>query len=414
MRKQVFWLTVAFVFTVPWEAAIRIGALGRGSRLLGLVAAVVWTISVLLRGRIRRLDAFVKAYFLFLLWNGLTVLWSIAPSTSFSGFLTYTQLFAMILILWDLIETERQIDTVLQAFVIGAYVSCASVVVNWLTAPPTNFPEHQRINALGFQTDGIALIIAVAIPAAWHLATGPSAEHRPKWMVVTNFAYLPAAVFAVILTGTRGAAIASIPTFLFIIWTLRRSGSRRRIVAWTMLIAGIMSVMIFAPRDMVDRITGSVTDVVAGDSLSGRRDIWLDSLQTFSENPLVGVGLDSHREASIYDKEAHNTILSILVESGLLGFLAISYVGVALLARVLQMKGWVGWYWRTQLSVIAIGSLSLSLEDSKALWIMATLAVTAAAAARTKPAIPAPERRMLPALHGSGRPPGEVRHPRDE
>lgn len=402
MRKQAFWLTIAFIFTVPWEAAIQLGAGSRGSRILGLVAALVWAMSVIVRGRLRRLDTFVKAYFLFLLWNGLTLLWSIAPGTSLTGFITYTQIFGMILILWDLFETEQQAEIALQAFVLGAYISCASVFINWLTAPSPNSPEHNRINALGFETDGIALITALAIPAAWYLATGPSSVNRTKLMITVNFVYLPAAVFAIILTGTRGAAIASVPTLIFILWSLRRSSSRRRFIAWTMLGLGVLGVMLFAPPEMIQRIGGSVADVLEGDSLSGRRDIWADSLETFAEHPIAGVGLDSHRESSIYDKEAHNTVLSILVESGIVGFVLFGSVAIALLTRLMQLDGWAGWYWRTQIAVIAIGSLSLSLEDSKAIWILSTLAVVTSVAIRNELIKPLPERSMLPSVWGAG------------
>lgn len=402
MRKQAFWLTIAFIFTVPWEAALQIGAGSRGSRVLGLVAALVWAMSVLIRGRLRRLDTFVKAYFMFLVWTGLTLLWSIAPGASFNGFITYTQIFGMILILWDLFETEKQVETALQAFVLGAYISCASIVVNWLTAPPPNSPEHHRINALGFETDGIALITAIAIPAAWYLATGPGSVTRRRLMIVINFAYVPAAVFAVILTGTRGAAVASVPTLVFILWSLRRSGSRRRFVAWTMVGLGILGVMLFAPPEMVQRIGGSVTDVLEGDSLSGRRDIWADSLETFAEHPIAGVGLDSHRAASLYDKEAHNTVISILVESGIIGFLLFGVTGIALLARLMQLSGWVGAYWKAQIAVVALGAMSLSLEDTKAVWILSMLAVCTAVAIRNELAKPLPDRSMLPSVWGAG------------
>ena len=75
-RRMASWLTIAFIFTVPWEAAIQVGNVGRVSRALGLVAAAVWAVSVVLRGRLRQPDAFVKAYFLFLVWNGLTLYWA--------------------------------------------------------------------------------------------------------------------------------------------------------------------------------------------------------------------------------------------------------------------------------------------------------------------------------------------------
>jgi len=69
MRRLAFWLTVGFIFTVPWEAAIQVGSIGRVSRALGLVAAAVWAVSVVTRGRLRQPDTFVKAYFLFLVWD---------------------------------------------------------------------------------------------------------------------------------------------------------------------------------------------------------------------------------------------------------------------------------------------------------------------------------------------------------
>ena len=52
MRKLAFWLTIGFIFTVPWEAAIHISAIGRVSRAFGLIAATVWALSVVLRGRL--------------------------------------------------------------------------------------------------------------------------------------------------------------------------------------------------------------------------------------------------------------------------------------------------------------------------------------------------------------------------
>ena len=398
MRKQAYWLTIAFIFTVPWESAIEFAGGSRGSRYLGLIVAGIWAISVILRGRIRRLEA----YFLFLLWNCLTLLWSIDPNSTVTGFITYTQIFGMILILWDLIETEKQVETALQALVLGAYITCTALFVNWLTNPTSSFAQHNRIDALGFHVDGVALVIAVAIPAAWHLATGPNATRLSKPMLAVNFAYLPVAVFAMILTGTRGAAVASFPTFLYILWTLRRSSSRRRLVAATILGLAVFAVIFYAPPEMMQRIGGSVTDIIGGDSLSGRREIWADSLETFAANPLVGVGLEAHVASSYYDKEAHNTLLSILVESGLIGFLAFGAVGMALLSRLLQFSGPTASYWWTQISVLFLGSMSLSIEESKPLWILCTLAVISAVAIRADLAKPPPERSMLPSVWGAG------------
>ena len=165
MRRAAYWAAVLFIFTIPWEVAIRVGAVGRISRAVGLMVAGLWALSVIMRGHGRPLDNFVKAYFLLVLWSGLTMFWTIDVHATLGGFITYVQILRMVLVVLDLFETERGVETALQAFVLGAYVSCVSIFVNWVNAPPTDFPEHQRITALGFEVDGIALIIAVALPA---------------------------------------------------------------------------------------------------------------------------------------------------------------------------------------------------------------------------------------------------------
>jgi hypothetical protein len=59
-------------------------------------------------------------------------------------------------------------------------------------------------------------------------------------------------------------------------------------------------------------------------------------------------------------------------------------------------------------AVLAIGAMSLSLEDSKSVWIMTSLAVASAAAARTQEArVPSESwaaRRIGAALRPSPRP----------
>lgn len=382
MRRIAFWLTLGFIFTIPWEAAIHIGAFGRLSKAVGVVTALMWVLSVITRGRIRPPDAFVKAYFLVIVWSGMTLFWSIDPTSTMKGFITYLQLFGMVYLLWDLIETERQVEACLQTYVIGAYVSCVSIFVNWMTAPPTKYPEHQRIKALGFEVDGIALIIALAVPVAWYLATGSNLGRRRPGLTTVNLVYVPVALFAMVLTGTRGASLASIPTALFVLWTLRHTPGKRRLLAWVAVAATVAAVAWYAPQEPLERITGSVSDVTTGDSLSGRTDIWQQGTQTFYDNAVTGVGLDAFRASNTFGKEAHNTALSVLVETGMVGFLFLGAAVLISLLYVWRRAGWMAWYWRTQLAALLLGSLSLSLEDSKSVWLFLTLAVVSATAAQ--------------------------------
>jgi O-antigen ligase len=175
---------------------------------------------------------------------------------------------------------------------------------------------------------------------------------------------------------------------LFVLWTLWRSTPRTRIAAAAAIGVAVLLVSTLAPPELLARI-GSAVNEFAGAGERGET-IWRRSLQVWNENPIVGVGLDAHRMAvpigfhitqgvahSTIGKEAHNTFISILVETGVVGFAIFMGIAVVILRSVARAARPVAFYWATQLSVIAIGAQTLSLEDSKAIWYFCGLAVAA-------------------------------------
>ncbi|MGH3065773.1 MAG: O-antigen ligase family protein [Gaiellaceae bacterium] len=395
MRALAYWLTIAFVFTVPWENAIKLGDLGRVSKPIGFAMALVWASSVVLRGRIRKPDTFQKAYFLLVVWSGLTFYWSVDTKASTGGFLTYTQLLVMLFVIWDLCDSESRIETALQAYVLGAYISSLSIVLEFLSAPEAKFPEHERLRGVGTEVDGIALIVAIAVPAAWYLAAGPTHLARTSGRRMLNFAYVPVGLFAVAITGTRGATLALVPAAIFVFWSLRRASPRHRLAALGTVVAAILVIVVYAPRGPLSRIESATTATELGSegsALSGRWGIWVASTHAFLERPLTGAGLDAHRAAVSRDlddvrtfkgveKEAHNTYISVLVETGIVGFLIFATLIATVVNRIRSLSGWRLWYWSAQASVLAIGAMSLSLEESKSVWVLLSLCVATSAVA---------------------------------
>ena len=187
--------------------------------------------------------------------------------------------------------------------------------------PVARFPAHDRINALGYQTDGIALIVAIAAPAAWYLATGPTWAKGSLALRLVNFAYIPVGMMGVALTGTRGATLASIPTALLILWSLRHASGRLRALALAAVVCAVVVVYHYAPRGQLDRISTATSATELGQqggALAGRWSIWTASIHVWEHHPIAGVGVDSHRAAvspaleqfKIYkspEKEAHNS-----------------------------------------------------------------------------------------------------------
>ena len=222
-------------------------------------------------------------------------------------------------------------------------------------------------------------------------------------MSVVNYLYLPLAAFALVLTGTRGATLASIPTAIFILWSLRHASAAKRVVALGAIAVGIVLIVKVAPPEMLNRIStaATLTDTFTkGDTNSGRADgwgadgggalddrwgLWTESLDAFRDRPIAGHGIDTVRSVIPTGKEAHNTYISVLVETGIIGFLLFGFVFFSVFMRIRHHSGWNVWYWFAQLSVLAIGAMSLSLEDNKSIWIFSSLAVASAAVTQVGP-----------------------------
>src|SRR5687767_6842175 len=279
VEKLAYRATLAFILTIPLENTLEVPGLGRVSRVMGLLSGLIWLSAVVRKGGMRRPHPFHGAFALFLVWGGLTLFWSVDPRASASGFITLVQIFGMLIIIWDLFRTRPQIEAALQSFVLGAGISAVAIIQNYATSPTPIFPAHERYTVGSFEVDGIALILALAIPAAWYLAI-----HHGKWsdrlpMRVVNFAYLPIAVFAMVLTGTRGAVVASIPSAIFVVWSIWKTTGRTRIFgAAAVILAGLLIAML-APPALLGRI-GSAVDNLAG---AGDRSetIWRRSLEVF-------------------------------------------------------------------------------------------------------------------------------------
>ncbi len=385
MRRMSYLLAVALLFAIPWENAVQIAGIGRISKLLGITVGVIWLISVLSRRRIRPVDKFHMLVVLYVVWSGLTLFWSIDARATMSGFMTNAQLLVMLLLIWDLFDSRRKIEVGLQAYVLGAFITAGSVTFDFFTSPAARFPLHTRFSGLGPQVDGVALIVAIAAPAAWYLAAGPNSTARTVVMRVINYMYLPLAFLALAFTGTRGAALASIPTLVLVLWSLTKATGRWRAVGVGTVLAATATIMWFAPPELLGRIGSAVTERGTEGSLGGRWGLWMESISAFAERPVAGVGLEAHRAAIPTGKEAHNMYISVLTETGLVGFLFFMGVIGTVIASVLRHQGWDRWYWSVQLLVIAIGGMSLTITDFKSVWIMVALAVGSAATSQVQP-----------------------------
>lgn len=131
----------------------------------------------------------------------------------------------------------------------------------------------------------------------------------PFWIVLT--------FYALILLGTRGAIFSSALTL--IIFFLR---SIIPLFVLKMIIVSMFAISLSFSAGLVDFIVPFIESLFAsrgtGD-LSGRHAIWAEAYTYIFSNPLLGIGAGAFSELSDLQVGAHNIVLSILLESGVVG-----------------------------------------------------------------------------------------------
>lgn len=379
MKTITFRLSLLVIFILPWENIINVSGIGTLSRVMGLLLGAAWVINLMAAGHIRRPRLFHVVIFLFVLWNIISILWSIDVEETLSTITTYVQLFVMVLIIWDLYTTRAAVQAGLQAYVLGAYVSVASILANQLSGSTALW---ERYSATGFQVDDIGVILALGLPVAWHLAT--SENHSRAWPIlkIVNFAYVPAAILGIALTSTRTALIASLPAILFGLSSLTRLKLVARVLIFGALAWALFALQAYIPETSISRLSTTQSEISGGD-LNGRLEIWQAGLRAAADQPLVGYGAGAFRSAVRtgrpgHDKVAHNSFLSILVQLGLIGFGMFAFLVLNAGLQTRHLPRWDAIFWLTLLLVWAIGAFALSWEARKQTWLFLSLVVASA------------------------------------
>jgi O-antigen ligase len=374
MRKIVEWLTLFLVFAIPWENAITLGEWGTLARIIGMLAAAIWGASALKLGELRKPHLFHMMAFFFIFWNMASFFWSFGADETEQHIKTYIQLGILTWILWDLYRTAAALRSAMQAYILGAYVAIFSTIFNYFIGQGISAYQAERYAGAGVNAVDLAVILALGLPVAWHLATFPDQGLNGIILKFINYAYLPASIFAITLTASRTALFAGLPMIFYLLGTTKRLKSFSRIVMIFALFGSLLALQTYIPQGTLARL-GTTADSIAAGDLGGRVKLWHASMEIFSEHPLLGVGSGALDLPTLLGAFAHNTFVSVLSELGLIGFILFASILVIVIYQALkQMKDFSA-LWITVLATWGIGAFSLTWEFRKPTWLFFSLVI---------------------------------------
>lgn len=376
MRKLAFWLSLVFVFTIPWETVIESPALGSISRIIGLAMAATWLVALIFARHMRKPKAFHAALCAFVALNAASIFWSANPGATTILILTWFQLLIMALLFWDLYTTRKAVIAALQMYVLGAYVVLGDTLANFFVG---NAFYHGRFNATGTSPDDTGVILALALPIAAYLIAFRQSDRFAVPLKILNSLYIPAAFIGIALSGTRTALVVAVPGVLFLVGLVMRSRFSTQILVGLLLIIGTTIVLPRIPAASIQRLETTRSAMESG-NLNGRHRLWSEGFASFVRHPMLGVGANMFRSINTEHKVAHNSFVSVLVELGLVGLLLFLTTVIIAGIQIFGQPLWDKWLWICIFVGWILGSSTLTWEYRKTTWLFLNLFVVSAAA----------------------------------
>jgi O-antigen ligase len=222
-----------------------------------------------------------------------------------------------------------------------------------------------RYSATGVNAVDLALILMMGLPAAMQLFYSNEKNQHGTLLRIVNLAYIPLAIFAILLTGSRTSLIAAIPFGLYLVGT-RQIQPKTKLLVVSILIISLLALLPFIPSNILSRLGTLGSSIESGD-IGGRVDLWERAILEFSQHPITGIGggvLDS-----AIGSAAHNTFVSVLAETGVVGFVIFLLVLAMAFFMALNAPNGNAGLWVAILFTWVIGVLSLSWEFRKLTWL---------------------------------------------
>jgi len=369
VRKITYWLALILIFIIPWEDSISL-KVGSIARLMGFVLAAFWIATMLLEGRFRKPHPFHVLALLFFLWNFVSIFWSLDIENTIQRIKTYSQVFLLMLIYWEVFQKSENLMAGLQAYIYGSYALIMSTICNYINGNIAVSYE-ERYSATGINANELTLVLIIGLPIAMQLFFTAGPSKKGTILKLINLAYVPLAIYSIVLTGSRTSLIAIIPFGLFMVGT-QQNKLDRKILVFVIFLVSLLLLFPFIPQSVINRL-GTIGNSIGEGDLGGRLNLWREGIAVLAQHPILGIG--SGAMISSIGSAVHNTFISIAAETGLIGLiLFFSILGIVVYQVLSLPKGTSG-LWLAIFAIWVIGVLSLTWEFRKLTWIILSFVI---------------------------------------
>ena len=397
LRRAAFVFTWLLVFATPWEGALKWDDFGSVPRVVGILAMFVGGFAVAGSGHIRKVTVAHYLCIAFVIFVAISITWSSDSEATVHAIRTYFQIMFVLWLAWEFAPTQSSQNLLIRAFLLGCYVTMVGVYQSYESGAAYENAlgriAKDRFSSPGGDPNDMALTISIGLCFAMYLVHN---EREWLWKSVAG-AFVFLAPAAVILTGSRGGAIAASIAFcgLLPLFCKRRS---RTLILVVLIVTVIVLTLLIVPGETLERISSITAELNTGD-LNGRTALWRGGIRAFTDSPIVGSGANTFClvVSSGSGDVAHNTFLSILVEEGIIGLVIFLAILVVLGRSLFRIPRAHRFYSLLPCCVWTIGVSTLTWEQRRVTWVLFALMIGLAASRKQlEQGVPEPMLSYLP------------------
>jgi len=177
-------------------------------------------------------------------------------------------------------------------------------------------------------------------------------DQRSKVILYLIFAiYIPFFFIALILAGSRGGTLGFVVIMIIMlvyIFIYKRKSRKIGYVLAFIFIAIMMAFIwngvssrfhggagrLMETKQLLDLTTGDISESETGDFISERVDIIRDEFERFAVTPIIGIGFGNASENYAY---AHNYLLEVLFETGVIGLILLILILYKVVKQVIKI-----------------------------------------------------------------------------
>lgn len=301
-------------------------------------------------------DTLIRSIAIFFAAIGISTIFSINSQTSAEVWINYFYRFSIFFVAVFSIRTRKQVQYILIALALSMSISDLYAIWQWLNG-------GERVSAFFRHPMILAGCLMLTMPILF-VQVLCNREHR--------FIFIPAlmvALVTLIFNQTRGAWIAIGLTIILSCILLRQY--RKQLAVYTTGLL-ILLLLVFSLDPQLTARLYTIPDMQF-QSNSERTLLWKSTIQMWMDYPITGIGLGNFHEQyltnyiSPFAREphlahAHNNVLHIFAETGILGGGAFLYMFYMILKTCYSFAASLDTWKRTMAITGILGTSALFLQ----------------------------------------------------